>query len=358
LRESKHSLEFQESDGDEAFSIPMFRAVAELTKGDFTVSTWFRTTDKGRAVLMGACCGDPGAVNLELHTGNRLRLWISGTAATTDLNVSVKSVGKAADDAWHLATGVRRGKSVELYLDGIEVGKAKDVAGSIRQSAPRYFFGRDNRTGGTQFSGRLDDPTMWSHALTKKQIVALAEGMSPLDASLPRPVLHYSFETRDGKAVHDGLTAVGLIDETGGHADGPYHGTGRDSVRGKTGAASDGELTLELSSDDDDVFGVAFRMQDSEHFYLFAMDRERGFRALLRKNGDSYRLLDSNEKDYRTFHWYKLRVVLDGPRIRIYLDGDLELETTDASLDGGTFALYAWGCEGARFRNIVWRGKK
>ena len=108
-------------------------------------------------------------VNLELHTGNRLRLWISGTAATTDLNVSVKSVGKTADDAWHLATGVRRGKSVELYLDGIEVGKAKDVAGSIRQSAPRYFFGRDNRTGGTQFSGRLDDPTMWSRALTKKR---------------------------------------------------------------------------------------------------------------------------------------------------------------------------------------------
>ena len=87
------------------------------------------------------------------------------------------------------------------------------------------------------------------------------------------------------------------------------------------------------------------------------MDRERGFRALLCKDGDSYRVLDSNEKDYRTFHWYKLRVVLEGPSMKVYLDGDLELETTDAAFDRGTFALYAWGCEGARFRNIVWREK-
>ena len=87
------------------------------------------------------------------------------------------------------------------------------------------------------------------------------------------------------------------------------------------------------------------------------MDRERGFRALVRKDGDSYRVLDSNEKDYRTFHWYELRVVLDGPRMKVYVDGDLELETTDATFDGGTLALYAWGNKGARFRNIVWHGK-
>ena len=354
LKGSKHSLEFQEANGDEAFSIPMPQAVADLTMGDFTLSTWFRTTDTGRGVLMGACCGNLPAVNLELHPSNRLRLWIAGHA-TTDLSVSNKPV--IADDAWHLATGVRRGKSVELYLDGVQVGKMDDVAGSVKQTAPRYFFGRDERTGETQFSGRLDDPTMWSSALTEKQIVALATGLSPLDASLPRPILHYSFETRAGKAVEDRLTAVGPIDDTAGHAGGPYHGAGSDSVRQKPVDISNGELTLELSSDDNDVFGVAFRMKDAEHFYLFVMDRERGFRALVRKDGDSYRVLDSNEKDYRTFHWYELRVVLDGPRMKVYVDGDLELETTDATFDGGTLALYAWGNKGARFRNIVWHGK-
>ena len=353
LQGSQHSMEFQEADGDEAFGIPMSQAVADLTLKDFTLSTWFRTTDGGRGVLMGSCCGTPhGALNLELHTSFRLRLWIAGPEKTTDL---AGEAGKIADDAWHLATGVRRGKSVEVYLDGVQVGQTADLAGSFQQKASKYFFGRDDRTGATQFSGRLDAPTMWAQALTKEQIGALAKGMSPLDESLPPPVLHYAFETRAGEAVHDGLAATGPVDETGGHPRGPYPATGVDSAGRKSTKVTDGELSLEFSSDDDDTLGVAFRMSDPDHYYLFAMDRERGFRALLRKDGDRSHLLASNEKDYRTFHWYKLRVVLDGPRMRIYLDGDLELEATDPEFASGTFALYASGCEGARFRNIVWR---
>ena len=114
LQESEHSLEFQEARGDEALSLPMPRALANLTLGDFTIAAWFRTADAGRGVLMGSCCGNPkGALNLELHTSNRLRLWISGPEKTTDLNTGVGRVGKIADDSWHFAAGVRRGKSVE-----------------------------------------------------------------------------------------------------------------------------------------------------------------------------------------------------------------------------------------------------
>ena len=198
---------------------------------------------------------------------------------------------------------------------------------------------------------------MWACALTFEQISALAKGKSALDASLPQPVLHYSFETHGGAAVHDGLEAIGSIDETASHPSGPYRGSGRNAVRPDPVNLSDGELSLEFSSDDDDGIGIAFRMSDAEHFYLFAMDRERAFRALLRKDGNSYQVLASNEKDYRTFHWYRLRVLLDGPRMQVYLDGDLELEATDPAFAAGTFALYTAGCEGARFRNIVWRDK-
>lgn len=354
--DSTFSMEFDEGEVVESFSVPMGPAIADLTEGDFTLHTWFKTSDTGRSILMGACCDTlPGALNFELHTGNRLRIWIAGPEATTDLNVSVGEVGSRHDGEWHAATAVRRGKSVELYFDGVRVGKTDDVAGSFSQAAKRYHFGRDARTGETRFSGKLDDVTMWSEALTEEQITALATGASPIAAKLPRPVVHFGFETSAGEAVTDHRSGVGRIDDTAGHPDGPYHGTGEGGAPVDGLDFGDGELSLDLSSDDDDVLGVAFRLRDPEHYYLFAMDRQRGFRALAVKDGDRYRLLDFNEKDYRTFHWYKLDIVLDGPKITIYMDGDKELEAVDETFASGTFGLYAWGCSGAKFRNIVWR---
>ena len=41
--------------------------------------------------------------------------------------------------------------------------------------------------------------------------------------------------------------------------------------------------------------------------------------------------------------------------LSVYLDGDKELEARDEDFARGTFALHAWGCAGASFRNIVWR---
>ncbi len=333
----------------------MSPALAALTRGDFTLHTWFKTRDTGRGILMGDCCGStPRALNFELHTRNRLRLWIAGPEATTDLNVSVADVGKTHDGEWHAATALRRGKSVELYFDGVKVGQAADVAGSFVQAPSRYYFGRDDRLGSTRFSGQLDAVTMWPRALTAEQITALANGASPVDRSLPPALLHYAFETTGGTAVSHGRSAVGRIDDTGGHNGGPYHGeTARKTVL-SNGEFGDGELSLELSSADDDVLGLAFRMQDPERYYLFAMDRQRGFRTLTCKDGDSYRLLDSSEKDYRPFRWYRVSVVLDGPKIAVFIDGEKELEATDTTFRTGTFALYTWGSEGARFRNVVW----
>ena len=118
---------------------------------------------------------------------------------------------------------------------------------------------------------------------------------------------------------------------------------------------SNGELSLDMSSADNDVYGVAFRFQDKDHYYLFAMDKERGFRVIAKKDGDSYTVLAANARDYRPFHWYQTRIVLDGPTISVHLDGDKELEASDDSFARGTFALHAWGCAGAQFRNVVWK---
>ncbi len=60
--------------------IPLDDSLAALTRGDFTVSAFFRTTDTGRNIIMGNYGDAPaGHLNLELHTDNRVRLYVNPT---------------------------------------------------------------------------------------------------------------------------------------------------------------------------------------------------------------------------------------------------------------------------------------
>ncbi len=59
---------------------PLDGSLRGLTRGDFTVSAFFRTTDTGRNILMGNYGDAPGGhLNLELHTDNRVRLYVNPT---------------------------------------------------------------------------------------------------------------------------------------------------------------------------------------------------------------------------------------------------------------------------------------
>ncbi len=174
---SSFSLEFEESGTVESFRVDMATPIARLTTGDFTLHTWFKSTDSGRSILMGSCCATlPGALNFELHTSNRLRVWIAGPTATTDLNVSVNSVGNSRDNRWHSAVALRRGSTVELYFDGVRVGSTSDVAGEFEQAPATYYFGRDDREGDTRFDGKLDNIAFWNRALDADEIRSLADG--------------------------------------------------------------------------------------------------------------------------------------------------------------------------------------
>ncbi|MGD8240167.1 MAG: DUF1080 domain-containing protein, partial [Armatimonadota bacterium] len=65
--------------------------------------------------------------------------------------------------------------------------------------------------------------------------------------------------------------------------------------------------------------------------------------------------LARNTGGYQANRWYSLRIVLAGPRITVYLDGEKDLEATDDTLGKGTFALYSWGSTGAKFRSVRWQ---
>ncbi|MHB8900915.1 MAG: outer membrane protein assembly factor BamB family protein [Thermoguttaceae bacterium] len=132
-------------------------------------------------------------------------------------------------------------------------------------------------------------------------------------------------------------------------------GTYRVFTPGKDWA--DGELSLEIASSDDDGLGVAFRFGGLGDHYLWSMDRQRSFRVLAARTGGAYRVLARNAAGYEKDRWYAVRIVLEGPKITVYVDGQKDLEATDPSLAKGPAALYAWGCAGAKFRNIRWTAR-
>ncbi|MEX2670747.1 MAG: alkaline phosphatase family protein [Phycisphaeraceae bacterium] len=85
---------------------PIEPPLSNLTQGDFTVAAAFRTTDEGRNILMGNF-GDASAghLNLELHTDNRVRLYVNPPTQadrmereeTTDIAVTDEAVKLLAE---------------------------------------------------------------------------------------------------------------------------------------------------------------------------------------------------------------------------------------------------------------------
>jgi hypothetical protein len=113
-----------------------------------------------------------------------------------------------------------------------------------------------------------------------------------------------------------------------------------------------GRFHFQMQSQDNDTVGVAFRLQDPEHYYLWSLDSERGFRALTMKNGTNYTLLASNQKGYEPNKWYNIQIDLEGPRLSISVDGQEDFQAEDARFANGTIALYTWGNTGVTFREL------
>ena len=190
LTSSFHSIQISEANSDaESVRIGMPAELADLPQGDFTLQTWFKTTDVGRGILMGAYAGaQTNTINFELHTNNRLRIVLQHRGqGTTDLNVPVDLAGQSRDGEWHLATAVRRDDRLQLYFDGTLVGQTTDTTGAFSQTADTFYLGRDSRVDDTRFDGRLDDVTIWNTALTADQIRRIADGKSPREALGPSP---------------------------------------------------------------------------------------------------------------------------------------------------------------------------
>jgi hypothetical protein len=149
----------------------------QLPLTNFTCEAVFRTTDTGRGILIGSYTNDiTGAFNVELHTGNNVRLWQCNSAGTVlDVNYSADSLGiNTRDGAWHRLAAVRRDGKACLYVDGRQLAAVTDTLGPYLLRSAFLDLGRDERSGTLPLNGDLGYARIWSRALSTNEVAGLA----------------------------------------------------------------------------------------------------------------------------------------------------------------------------------------
>ena len=77
------------------------------------------------------------------------------------------------DGKWHFVVGTYDGSAVHLYVDGTEVGQGQPFSGPIGYGlldGNDLFIGHYDGCGGLDFSGAVDEPTVWSKAWSASQV--------------------------------------------------------------------------------------------------------------------------------------------------------------------------------------------
>ncbi len=206
---------FHASRVEPGYRVALAPALRQVTQGDFTVEAWFRTTDTARNILLGNyASASVSALNLELHTDNRLRLYLQPPAGQGSiLSLFGTPAVNTRDGRWRHAAGIRRGGVAFLYLDGQEIARTNDTAGTFDLQEAYTYMGRDSRLGTTVFKGDLAPLRLWSRALTPEEVAQLAAGeRTETGVSTTGLLARYALESATRAR------------DTAGHAEGPFDG--------------------------------------------------------------------------------------------------------------------------------------
>lgn len=115
---------------------------------------------------------------------------------------------------------------------------------------------------------------------------------------------------------------------------------------------TDYRLTAILRAMDDDAIGLVLRHRGPGDHYLFAMDRERRYRRLVKVAGGSYTILAADSFAYGLDSDMIVSIEAIGDRLTVYQDGARIFDVTDGTHPAGGIGLYCWAVEGARFADI------
>lgn len=112
-------------------------------------------------------------------------------------------------------------------------------------------------------------------------------------------------------------------------------------------------LDVVVTSADNDSIGVVFRYRDPNNYYRFELNRNFGYRRLVKKVGGVVTLLaEDSTQGYEEDTDYAISVVAVGSHLVGYVNNVLEFAVTDGELELGRVGLYCWGNAGSRFKKL------
>lgn len=129
------------------------------------------------------------AASYALYTGpsGGLMFYVSQNRGLTytrspDANASVW------DGSWHFVVGTYDGAKVRLYVDGTQVGDGKPLTGAIGYGLPdgnRLAIGHYQGCDQLNFKGSIDEPMVWTRALSASEIASSYSALVALHAGRP-----------------------------------------------------------------------------------------------------------------------------------------------------------------------------
>jgi hypothetical protein len=113
-------------------------------------------------------------------------------------------------------------------------------------------------------------------------------------------------------------------------------------------------VSATLNAVDDDGIGLLVRYQNRSNYYKVELDRQQGFRKLLKVVNGTETLLASEDAGYSRGTNLTLRVEASRDQILVSLDGQPLFggAVADNGLSRGTVALYAWASAGVMFDDV------
>lgn len=119
---------------------------------------------------------------------------------------------------------------------------------------------------------------------------------------------------------------------------------------------SDYRLSVTAVPEDNDGFGVVFRLQDGEHFYrlLFLNDSLNGgpLTRLDKRIGADYTEIWSAKRDYQKSALMVIEVEVIGDSCRASVNGKELFQTQDSEYNRGKIGLFCFAQSNQKFTNI------
>ncbi|MEV6416718.1 sialidase family protein [Kribbella sp. NPDC051718] len=156
---------------DDAIQLPFAESLA-VGAGDFTAMSWIkygaRTTPQ--AIFWGYNINEFSQFWLRAEPADaRIRGLI-----TTGGNTAVVATTKAYNDnAWHHVALQRKGLTLSIWVDGVQVASVAAPAGSVSPGRPFKMYVGQRIDGAHHFDGSLDEVRIYKRALTAAELSSI-----------------------------------------------------------------------------------------------------------------------------------------------------------------------------------------